>query len=120
MSRGAGQDHRVKNEAAILATETDPIHTSRTGQLELVLAPEIRPRPVLPGPVRRPRRTAVARWWFARMRETVRTVEAWAGPGVPPAGADHQVSLALSPTPARYSPREGAWVGLGFGAAARG
>jgi hypothetical protein len=62
-------------------------------QLELVLEA----RAALVAPARRPaRRTTVARWWFARMREAVRRAAAAA-----PAPRPEQIHFALPAAPRR-------------------
>lgn len=104
------------------------------GQLELIPAPEFpapdpqpvpgpRPgtgtgRPVVPDPDmpprrtnsrpgsrRRPGRTGAARWWFARMREAVRTARDWPV-AEEPVGATEQIALPLTTPPTRFERRE--------------
>ena len=101
-----------------------------TGQLELIPAPEVpapepcptpgpgadrpitpdpdlppRHTPGRPVPRRRPGRTGAARWWFARMREAVRTARDWptAEESVVPA---EPIALPLASVPTRFERRE--------------
>lgn len=74
------------------------------GQLELGLRASAggRPRRVV-----RARRYAVARWWFARMRETVRSTREWNGSEVRGSGTE-QALLTLSQSPTRFEGRRAA------------
>ncbi len=73
-------------------------------QLEFGLrgTPPERPRRVL-----KTRRYAVARWWFARMRETVRSTQEWDGTKTW-RGSVQQEALALSQPPTRLGERRAA------------
>lgn len=69
---------------------------SEVAQMELGLrsVTAARPRRVI-----QTRRYAVARWWFARMRETVRTAGEWeGGEGRLVSGAQGALPLAQAPT----------------------
>jgi hypothetical protein len=92
-----GEDEASTKE---LATAT----TASEGQLELGLrAPAAgRPRRVV-----RARRYAVARWWFARMRETVRSTREWNGGEVRRPGTE-QALLTLTQSPTRFEGRRAA------------
>ena len=79
------------------------------GQMELILAPETPepvPMPVRPRPPRRPGRMGgAARWWFARMRDAVRTARDWEGAGAS-WGQEEQADLPLPvPAPVRFERR---------------
>lgn len=50
-----------------------------------------------------PRRHAVSRWWFARMREVVQSARDWPiAEGSPVPQEARQVDLALAPRPTRF------------------
>lgn len=74
------------------------------GQLELGLraTPPARPRRVV-----KTRRYAVARWWFAQMRETVRATREWSANETRRTGTD-QALLTLPMPPTRFEGRRAA------------
>jgi|GEM_PF-3482286 len=89
---------------AVEAAEAVKPATAKEGQLELGLraAPGGVPRRVV-----RARRYAVARWWFDRMRETVRSTREWHGSEVRRAGTE-QALLTLTQPPTRFEGRRAA------------
>ena len=105
-------DRLAHLESGIPGGETPPSTAGVTpaatevceGQLELGLrAPAAgRPRRVV-----RARRYAVARWWFARMRETVRSTREWNGGEVRRPGTE-QALLTLTQSPTRFEGRRAA------------
>jgi hypothetical protein len=75
-------------------------------QLELSLHSSTAPHRTA-SPPRRSRRFAAARWWFARMRDTVQEARTW--PGLDPAwGAPGQIDLSLTTPPTRFTRRRSA------------
>jgi hypothetical protein len=64
--------------------------------MEMGLATNSRRR--APSTIRYPRRTGAARWWFARMREAVRTARNWEGPAPLPAPFEQAQLVLQSPT----------------------
>jgi hypothetical protein len=74
------------------------------GQLELGLRAPAGGRPKR---VVRARRYAVARWWFARMRETVRSTREWNGSEVRGSGTE-QALLTLTQPATRFEGRRAA------------
>ena len=71
------------------------------GQLELGLRSVAAPRPRR---VVRGRRYVAARWWFAQMREAVRTTPEWPGARMG-TGEGEQVLLSLTQAPTRLERR---------------
>lgn len=71
------------------------------GQLELGLRSVAAPRPRR---VVRGRRYVAARWWFAQMREAVRTTPEWAGARMGTADGE-QALLSLTQSPTRFERR---------------
>ncbi|MBL9139896.1 MAG: hypothetical protein JNK85_28755 [Verrucomicrobiales bacterium] len=70
-------------------------------QMEMGIAASTR-CPARPGP-RHPRRTGAARWWFARMRDAVRSAKSWE-PQDPVTTAAEQGQLVLQSPPTRMRP----------------
>ncbi|MBL9126722.1 MAG: hypothetical protein JNL97_03700 [Verrucomicrobiales bacterium] len=84
--------------------ERNPVRACKPGQMELGFRtpPTARsPRP------ERTRRYVAARWWFARMRETVRSTPEWTAESAPHP-ASEQVLLSLAQPPTRFERRQAA------------
>lgn len=85
-------------DGAAVAVQAAQAAATEVAQLELSLraVPADRPRRVV-----KTRRYAVARWWFAKMRETVRSTREWDGREARNPGGE-QALLTLTQPPTRF------------------